>query len=191
METEQIENGASQRSPLFRISHAVGSATILAIACLLSYWLITTVLTREYSVSREDDLLGGMWAVVATIFVYRESYQKSVSAAISRMSATVLSFALCLIYLLFLPFHALGLAALIGIGAVVLILVNRSEDVITSAITTTVVMVVAGIAPQHAWMQPILRLLDTTIGMAVGIAAAWATLKLGSRTDRRSPSTAG
>jgi uncharacterized membrane protein YccC len=107
------------------------------------------------------------------------------------MSATVLSFALCLLYLLFLPFHVLGMAALIGIGAVVLILVNRSEDVITAAITTTVVMVVAGIAPQHAWMQPILRLLDTTIGMAVGIAAAWATLKLGSRTDRRSLSTAG
>jgi uncharacterized membrane protein YccC len=74
---------------------------------------------------------------------------------------------------------------------VVLILVNRSEDVITAAITTTVVMVVAGITPRHAWMQPILRLLDTTIGMAVGIAAAWTTLKLRSRTDRRTPSTAG
>jgi hypothetical protein len=77
METEQIENGASQRGPLFRISHAVGSATILAFACLLSYWLITTVLTREYSVSRDDDLLGGMWSVVATIFIYRSSYKKS------------------------------------------------------------------------------------------------------------------
>jgi hypothetical protein len=54
----QIESDALQRGPLFRMSHAVGSATILAIACLLSYWLITTVLTREYSVSRDDDLLG-------------------------------------------------------------------------------------------------------------------------------------
>src|ERR1700677_1548453 len=185
----ETQDGIGTRPKPRTIGHAVGRGVELAVACLITYALITQILIRVYSVSREDDLLGGMWAVVATIFVYRESYQKSVSAAISRLSATVLSFALCLIYLLFLPFHALGLAALIGIGAVVLILVNRPEDVITASITTAVVMVVAGIAPQHAWMQPILRLLDTTIGMAVGIAAAWATLKLGSQTDRRSPAT--
>jgi hypothetical protein len=185
------QDGIRTRPQRETLGRAVGQGVELAVACLISYALTTQILIRVYSVSREDDVLGGMWAVVATVFVYRESYQKSVSAATSRMSATVLSCALCLIYLLFLPFHALGLAVLIGIGAVVLILVNRSEDVITAAITATVVMVVAGIAPQHAWMQPILRLLDTTIGMAVGIAAAWASLKLGSRTDRRSPSTAG
>jgi uncharacterized membrane protein YccC len=110
-----------------------------------------------------------MWAVVATIFVYRESYQTSVRAALSRMSATVLSFALCLVYLLVLPFHPLGMAALIGIGTAVLILVDRSEDIITTAITTAVVMVIAGISPEHAWRQPILRLVDTNIGMAVGM----------------------
>jgi uncharacterized membrane protein YccC len=183
------QDGTGTRPQRETLGRAVGQGVELAVACLISYALITQILIRVYSVSREDDLLGGMWAVVATIFVYRESYQKSVSAAISRMSATVLSFALCLIYLLFLPFHALGLAALIGLGAVVLILADRSEDVITAAITTTVVMVVASIAPQHAWTQPILRLLDTNIGMAVGIAAAWASLKLGSQTDRRSPAT--
>ena len=183
------QDGIGTRTQRETLGRAVGQGVELAVACLISYALITQILIRVYSVSREDDVLGGMWAVIATVFVYRESYQKSVSAAISRMSATVLSFALCLIYLLFLPFHALGMAALIGIGAVVLILADRSEDVITAAITTTVVMVVAGIAPQHAWTQPILRLLDTNIGMAVGIAAAWASLKLGSQTDRRSPAT--
>lgn len=39
--------------------------------------------------------------------------------------------------------------------------------------TTAVVMVVAGISPQHAWRQPILRLFDTLIGIAAGIAAVW------------------
>ena len=183
------QDGIGTRPQRETLGRAVGQGVELTVACLISYALITQILIRVYSVSREDDLLGGMWAVVATIFVYRESYQKSVSAAISRMSATVLSFALCLIYLLFLPFHALGMAALIGIGAVVLILADRSEDVITASITTTVVMEAAGITPQHAWTQPILRLLDTNIGMAVGIAAAWASLKLGSQTDRRSPAT--
>lgn len=183
-------DGIETRSQLETCSHAVGQGVGLAAASLVSYALITQLLTRAYSVSREDDLLGGMWAVIATVFVYRESYQKSMRAALSRMSATLLSFALCLVYLLILPFHPVGMAALIGIGAVILILVDRAEDVITAGITTAVVMVVAGIAPQHAWTQPILRLVDTNIGMAVGIAAAWAGMKLGSQTHRRSPATA-
>ena len=70
-----------------------------------------------YSVSRDDDLLGGMWAVLATIFVLRDSFGKSVAAAVSRMVATVVSFVLCLIYLAFLPFHAWALAVLVGASA--------------------------------------------------------------------------
>ena len=62
MAVGQREDGASPESPLSRLGHAVASGTILAIASLISYWLITAVLTREYFVSRDDDLLGGMWA---------------------------------------------------------------------------------------------------------------------------------
>ena len=184
------QNGIERRLLLETRGRTVAQGVELAAACLISYALITQLLARAYSVSREDDLLGGMWAVIATVFVYRESYQKSMRAALSRMSATFLSFALCLVYLLILPFHPVGMAALIGIGAVILILVDRADDVITAGITTAVVMVVAGIAPQHAWTQPILRLVDTNIGMAVGIAAAWAGMKIGSQTHRRRPATA-
>src|ERR1700683_107532 len=183
-------DGIETRSQLETCSHAVGQGVLLAAASLVSYALITQLLARAYSVSREDDLLGGMWAVIATVFVYRESYQKSMRAALSRMSATVLSFALCLVYLLILPFHPVGMAALIGIGAVILILVDRAEDVITAGITTAVLMVMAGIAPQHAWTQPILRLGDTNIGVAGGIAAAGGGLKLGSQSHGRSPAVA-
>jgi hypothetical protein len=183
-------DGIETRSQLETCSHAVGQGVGLAAASLISYGLITQLLTRAYSVSREDDLLGGMWAVIATVYVYRESFQKSINAALSRMSATVLSFALCLIYLLIFPFHPVGMAALIGIGAVILILVDRAEDVITAGITTAVLMVMAGIAPQHAWTQPILRLVDTSIGLGVGIASAWIGLKLGSQSHGRSPAVA-
>ena len=165
------------------IRRAVGTGCALAISCFISYALITHILTRAYFVSRDDDLLGGMWAVAATIFVYRQSYQQSVRAALSRMAATLLSFVLCLIYLLLFPFSPWGMAALIGIGAIALTLVGRSEDVITTGITTAVVMVVACISPQHAWQQPILRLVDTVVGVGVGIAAAWISLSIGSRSD--------
>src|SRR5271168_2793750 len=73
---------------------------ILAISCAISYWLITHILANAYSISRDDNLLGGMWAVVATIFVYRFSHAESVRAALSRLAATSVGFVLCLVYLL-------------------------------------------------------------------------------------------
>jgi hypothetical protein len=75
----------------------------LSILCMITYWLITRMLAHMISVSRNEDLLGGMWAVVATVFVYSYSYEESVAAALSRMGATSLSFALCFIDPLFFP----------------------------------------------------------------------------------------
>ena len=34
---------------------------MLAVACLVTYWLATHLLSRVHSVGRDDDLLGGMW----------------------------------------------------------------------------------------------------------------------------------
>jgi hypothetical protein len=49
-----------------------------------------------------------------------------------------------------------------------------------------VIMVVAAVSPQHAWQQPILRLADTVVRVAVGALAAWAVMRVrGScRLDR-------
>jgi hypothetical protein len=172
-----------QDGGVISMSQVVSTGCALAISCFISYAAITQILTRAYFVSRDDDFLVGMWAVAATVFVYRESYQKSVGAALSRMAATSLSFVLCLVYLLIFPFHAWGMAALIGIGTIALSLLGRSEDIITAGITTAVVMVVAGISPQHAWRQPLLRLVDTLVGVGVGIVAAWISVTIGSKLD--------
>jgi Fusaric acid resistance protein-like len=175
MVTTQKQDGRA-----ISMCHVVSTGCALAISCFVSYAAITHILTRAFFVSRDDDFLGGMWAVAATVFVYRESYQKSVGAALSRMAATSLSFVLCLVYLLILPFHAWGMAALIGIGTIALSLLGRSEDIITAGITIAVVMIVAGISPQHAWEQPILRLVDTLVGVAVGVVAAWISVTIGA-----------
>lgn len=156
---------------------AVADSVLLGAACLVSYVLTTRVLSLVYSVSADDDALGGMWAVIATVFLFRDSYSKSLAAAVSRMSATLVSFTLCLAYLAFLPSRPWGLALMVGFSALVTTLIGRSEDVITAGITTTVVMVVAGLSPHDAWRQPILRLADTMIGVAVGLAAAWLGLR--------------
>jgi uncharacterized membrane protein YccC len=156
------------------------------VACLLAYWLVGDLRSHVYSQSRADDLVGGLWAVIATVFVFRDSYQHSVTAAVSRVQATLVSFALCLIYLTFLPFQPWALAVLIGASALTVTLIGRPEAAITAAISTAVVMVSAALSPRDAWQLPLLRLADTIIGVAVGVAAAWAGLRvLRPRLDNR------
>ena len=161
-----------------KFRNAVVDGAVLAIACLIIYLLVTRLLSRLYFVSQADDLLGGMWAVIATIFVNRDSYQQSLAAAASRMAATSVSFIICLVYLLFFPFHSWALAVLIGVSVLTVTLLGRPGDAITAAVTTAVVMVVAAVSPQHAWQQPILRFADTVIGVVVGIAAALIGLRV-------------
>src|ERR1700761_3489884 len=156
-----------------QVRAAIVESAVLSVACLVTYWLATSLLPRVHSVGRDDDLLGGMWAVIATIFVLRGSFAKSVAAAVSRMAATFVSFVLCLIYLAFLPFHAWALAVLVGASALAVMLLGRPGDAVTAGITTAVILVVAAVSPQHAWEEPILRLADTVVGVAVGAIAAW------------------
>jgi uncharacterized membrane protein YgaE (UPF0421/DUF939 family) len=143
----------------------------MAIACLISYAISTSVLSPF--VDKPDALLGGMWATVATVFVFRETRLDSLSAGISRLIATCVSLALCLAYLVLLPFHPVGLAALLGIGTVIMMDLGRRDDIVTTGITTVVVMVVAAMSPHNAWHQPILRFGDTVIGITVGITCKW------------------
>ena len=146
----------------------VAYALNMAIACLITYWIMTHTLSRF--VDLPSDFLGGMWAVAATVFVFRETRLRSLSAGIARLIATCVSFALCLVYLLLFPFTPVGMAALIAIGTLVMALLGRRDDIVTVGITTVVVMVVAAMSPADAWQQPLLRLADTMVGIAVGVA---------------------
>ena len=143
----------------------------MALACFISYSVMTRVISPF--VAEADAFLGGMWATVATVFVFRETRVSSLAAGVSRLIATGVSFALCLAYLLVLPFHPAGLAALLGLGTAVMMYLGRRDDIVTTGITTTVVMVVAAMSPQDAWHQPLLRLVDTVVGIAIGVACKW------------------
>ena len=85
----------------------------MAIACLLAYLAMTAGLARL--VDMPTDLLGGMWAAVSAIFVFRENEHDSLSAGISRLAATCVSFALCLPYLWLFPPTPVGIAMLLAI----------------------------------------------------------------------------
>ncbi len=120
------------------------------------------------------DLLGGMLAVVAVLFTLKETREESLSAGISRLIATGVSFALCLVYLLFFPFHAEGMALLIGIATVIMIELGRRSEIVTAGITISVVMIVLVLSPAFAWHQPLMRLLDTAVSIVVALMFAQA-----------------
>jgi uncharacterized membrane protein YccC len=139
------------------------------LACAIRDWITTSGLTAF--VDKSSDFLGGMWAVVATVFVFRDTRINSLSAGLARLIATCVSFALCLLYLLLFPFQPLGMAVLIGLGTLVMMLLGRREDMVTTGMTTAVVMVVAAMSPRDTWQQPLLRLIDTIVGIAVGVGS--------------------
>ena len=143
----------------------------MAIACLITYWIITYLLSAF--VDQPASLLGGMWAVVSVVFVFRDTRARALSSGIARLIASCVSFALCLPYLLIFPFTPVGLAALLGIGTLIMAALGRRDDIVTTGITTAVVMVVAAMSPQDAWQQPLLRLLDTVVGIALGVTFEW------------------
>jgi uncharacterized membrane protein YgaE (UPF0421/DUF939 family) len=161
----------------------VAYAVNMAIACLISYWLVTNALSGL--VASDNDYLGGMWATVATVFVFRDTRNATLSAGAQRFMATCVSFGLCLLYLWVLPFEPVGMAALLGIGTLVMMKFGRREDIVTTAITTAVVMVVAAMDARHAWLQPLLRLLDTVVGIAIGIGVKWVSSLLFDVVSRR------
>jgi uncharacterized membrane protein YgaE (UPF0421/DUF939 family) len=156
-----------------------------AVACLVTYWIISHCLFRY--LDRADDLLGGMWAAVATTFVFRETRSESFAAGVSRLIATAVSFVLCAAYLWILPFNAMGMVALLAIGTFVMKLRGRRDGIVTASVTTIVVLVVAAIDPRHAAEQPLLRFVDTVVGVASGLCWRSVGSLLVSRIGGREP----
>jgi uncharacterized membrane protein YccC len=149
----------------------IAYSVTMALACLLSYAVMTGLL--NVAVEGHADMISGIWAAVSTAFVFRDSRQHSLSAGAGRLIATGVSFALCLPYLWLFPPNLSGMAILLALGTLVIMLLERREDIITTAVTTIVVMVVALKNPVDAWQQPLLRLLDTAVGVAIGVAGKW------------------
>ena len=93
------------------VVHAVN----LAITTFITYVLITSI--TPLLAQKPAQPVGILWAVISAVFVFRDTREHSLSAGISRLFATCVSFALCLVYLLLFPANPLGMAILIAIGA--------------------------------------------------------------------------
>ena len=146
-------------------------AADLAMTTFITYALTTSI--TPLITHQPAQPVGILWAVISAVFVFRDTRQQSLSAGMSRLFATGVSFALCLVYLLLFPANPLGMAILIAIGALLMTAVNRRDEIGLVAITTAVVLIVAAENPDIAWQQPLLRLADTVGGVAVGIVCKW------------------
>jgi len=149
------------------VVHAVN----LAITTFITYALTTSI--TPLLTQRPAQPVGILWAVISAVFVFRDTREHSLSAGMSRLFATCVSFALCLVYLSLFPANPLGMAILIAVGTLLITLAGRRDEIGLLAITTAVVLIVAAENPQTAWQQPFLRLLDTIAGVTVGIACKW------------------
>ena len=151
-------------------------AAILALAAFITYVLVASI--TPLMLNRPAEPVGTLWAVISAVFVVRDTPEHSLAAGISRLAATGASFALCLVYLLFLPANPLAMATLILIGTLLMMLAGRRDDIALMAITTAVILIVAADNRLAAWQQPWLRLADTVVGVAIGITCRWIALFL-------------
>ena len=161
-----------------RVTDALSHSIAFGLTALVVLLATDGLLSRIYSISPTDDRLGGLWAVVSALNVYRLTYAESRSVAITRVAATGMSFVLCFVYLLLFPFHPIGMAVLITMGAFGLFLTGRSDDVIPASVATAVVLIIASVTPSQPWREAILRFVDTAIGAVLAIAAVWLETRL-------------
>jgi uncharacterized membrane protein YgaE (UPF0421/DUF939 family) len=163
----------------------VAYAINMALAAAITYGL--TAYLAPLLLHRPAESVGILWAVISTVFVFRDTRSRSVSAVTSRLIATSVSFALCLGYLVLFPANPMAMIALVAIGTLVLMMLDRRDDISLAAVTTAVVLIVAMSKPQEAWHQPILRLLDTIAGATVGITLKWTASFLYGRVMGEKP----
>jgi len=149
----------------------VAYAIDMAVACLITSWVMIFLLPRL--VGWHSTSVGVLWAMISTVFVYKDTRAHSLSAGISRLIATFAGFALCLIYLSLLPATTIGMGVLIAIGVLLMIIIGRRDEAGLTAITIAVIMIVASSNLQYGWLQPLLRLVDTLVGILVGVACKW------------------
>src|SRR5262249_48341838 len=102
-----------QKVSIWDIAYAVD----MAIACLITYWVVAFLLPNL--AGRPSTSVGILWAVISTVFVYKDTRSHSLSAGMSRLIATMISLTLCLSYLLLLPITSFRMGGFFFFGYLV------------------------------------------------------------------------
>jgi len=116
--------------------------------------------------------IGALWCVISGIVVLQATRRDTVASAWLRVLGTLIGAAISAIYLLFLPFHPIGLAVTIGITMLVCYVFQIPDHARLAAITVAVIMVVSLVHPQiNPLLNAGLRFIESCIGTALAVLA--------------------
>lgn len=143
------------------------------VACLLAY-LAGSYLTQV--ILGVPSPIGALWCVISVIVVLQATRQETVASAWLRVLGTLIGATVSAVYLLFFPFHPLGLAVSIGLTMLLCEIFRIPGHARLASITVAVIMIVSMIHPQ---MNPLinagLRFIESCIGATLAVLAvlAW------------------
>ena len=141
----------------------------IALATLAAYLLGTwfTALFPGYLPK-----IGGLWSAISAIVVTQLSRRDTLSSASLRILGSAIGALTSAVYLWFLPFHPLGMAAAIFITVLLCLSANIPSHAGLAAITVIVVMVTSSLDPRlNPGLNALLRLAESCIGTGVAVLA--------------------
>ena len=114
--------------------------------------------------------IGGLWSAISAIVVTQITRQEARSSASLRVLGSAIGAATSAVYLLFLPFHPVGMALAIFATGVICTALNIPSHGRLAAITVIVVMVTASLDPGlNPLLNALLRFVESCIGTAVAL----------------------
>ena len=114
--------------------------------------------------------IGALWSAISAIVVTQLTRQETTSSASLRILGSAIGAFTSALYLSWLPFHPVGMAAAIFVTALICMAVNIPSHARLAAITVIVVMVTASLDPHlNPILNALLRFAESCIGTAVAL----------------------
>ncbi|WP_211829337.1 FUSC family protein [Kistimonas asteriae] len=119
-------------------------------------------------------MVGGLWAVISGLIVSEPATVKeSIDTARTRVTGSAIGCLFGAVYLLLFSFNPFSYALFIGIASLLCYLLNYGQHVKLAAITMSVVIVVSSVSEINPVKNAILRLIESCIGVGVGVLVSW------------------
>lgn|GEM_PF-1896049 len=120
--------------------------------------------------------IGGLWAMISTLVVLQPTRKDAWQTALLRVMGTLIGAIAAALYLNFLPFHPVGMCALIALTVLICGGFGVPNYARLSCLTISIIMITSVVDPSiSANMNAILRFLEAVIGtfIAVVITEIW------------------